>query len=150
MLTFDSLFCAKHGDNAADGVRSRFRRFARGLLAASWSAIGGWNATESDSEDVVNLRSLLIIALVRFEDEAVVRGGARLWSTALAENGGAIPVNADGQIEGIDGNLLRGVMECALSIDVGNGGFEDALFLFKNVFCSLTLWLRSRPMMRCV
>ena len=124
LLTVDSLFCAKHGDDAADGVRSRFRRFARGLLSASWSAIGGWNATESDSEDVVNLRSLMINALVRFEDEELVRDGAGLWTAILAQNGGAIPVNADGQIQGIDGNLLRSVMECVLSVDSGSGVFD--------------------------
>lgn len=131
LMSMDSTFCSKHNADA-DGVRTKFRKFCRELLSATWSVIGGWNVAESDTENVINLRSLLIYSLVRFEDTAVIRDGANLWNATLRENDHEIPVNADGAIEGIDSNLLRYVMECALTEDGSN-----VLYALKSVYPDL-------------
>lgn len=108
LLTMDSLFCATHSADPL-ALRSSFGANAVSVVLPAWKAMDAWEASDAD------LRAAMIVALVRFEHADTIAFGADLLRSAMVD--GEVAVNAQGEVEGVDANLVRGVLECALSSD---------------------------------
>merc|ERR1712142_886769 len=77
LANMDDLFCGLHQSRNAELCRLRldFRRFALDILQPVWDKIGGFGKGNNINEknvDITTLRPLLLMALVRFGDEAVI------------------------------------------------------------------------------
>jgi len=70
---------------------------------------------------------LILYALVRFDDEETIYYGYNLFVEETLDSELQIRVNAQGEIQGIDTNILKQTMECALTYQAQNG--EDVNIL---------------------
>ena len=136
LLTIDSLFCEKHLNDTQNAIIN-FRSFAQNILSLPWIAINKWNITDTDSEDVINLRALLIYSLVRFNDEEIINYGYNMITNTIISNDGKVIINDNGEIEGIDTNILRQVIECALTYQTINDNSQNILTQFISIYPSL-------------
>lgn len=117
LANMDDLFCGLHQSRNAQLRRLRidFRRFALDILQPVWHKIGGFgrgNNVHESQVDVATLRPLLLTALVRLGDEAVIEKGSAILHGVLKKHGGHFKMDSDSYIdcfEDIDQNILEQV-----------------------------------------
>eukprot|EP01083_Nonionella_stella_P069908 186674_1 len=134
LIEMDSILCETHSYDIHN-ILSQFRSYALDIVSSVWSAIDQWNVTPNDSENTINLRSTLIYALVRFEDEDTIEFGYNMWHDAMVND--QIAVNDRGEMDGLDTNILRPVIECALTYDAKHDGIENILGSLLSIYGDL-------------
>ncbi len=137
LMTIDSLFCEKHL-NDTQNVINNFRNYAIEIITPVWTQINQWNITENDSENIINLRSLIINAMIRFNNQSIIKYGYDLFIRELINNN-KIFVNKQGELtHNINTNILRQVIECALTYQAQNNNNSlPILQLFFDIYTLL-------------
>jgi len=117
LMTLDDLFCeygysndylTENSETENDGdILTGLRTFAISYLQQMYSVVHGYNSTDTNNDNITELRPQVIMALIQMGDETAISAGELLYEQQIAYYNYSLAV--------VDPNLITCILSAALA-----------------------------------